>query len=63
MLAAEHKQWPVDLMGGRRGAMPELRDAILNAELSRQELAEPLQGDDCPIEYDEKGYPELPDCL
>jgi hypothetical protein len=29
-----------DLMGGRRGAIPELRDAILNAELSRQELAE-----------------------
>ena len=22
-----------------------------------------LQGDDYPLEYDEKGYPELPDCL
>jgi len=22
-----------------------------------------LQGDDCPLEYDENGYPELPACL
>jgi hypothetical protein len=64
-LAQEQKQWPLDLMGGgkRPGSMQidgELRDAILHAELSRhdQELAEPLQGDDWPLEYDSGAIPK-----
>ena len=42
----------------------KLREAILDAELSTvaDVLAEPLQGDDYLLEY-EDGYPKLPSCL
>ena len=39
-------------------------EVLIDANPIKPALPAPaLQGDDCPIEYDEKGYPELPDCL
>jgi len=70
-LAKERKQWPLDLVGGhmsslpRIGLSPDLRDAIIEAELFLigEHLDEPLTGYDLQIEFSDDGYPKLPECL
>ena len=51
--------------GRRRGHIdPKLRQAILAHPGRRERVtAGALQGDDIQLEYDEKGYPELPERL
>jgi len=71
VLMQERKQWPLDFMGGARRHSDsmqvdgKMRDEILSAELHapEQELLEPLQGDDYPLDYDADGDPKLPACV
>ena len=68
-LAKKRKQWPRDLVGGESRPDPirldrKLRDAILDAELlAMPSHAEPLSGDGIRLEFDQGGYPKLPECL
>jgi hypothetical protein len=68
-LLKERKQWPRNLVGAqsRPGSVRldrKLRDAILDAELlAMPSHAEPLSGEGIRIEFDQGGYPKLPERL
>jgi hypothetical protein len=70
----EKRKWPVDLMGGNRhhtkkpilAIDPKLRQAILDTErlLREDELTSPAKPpEDVQLDYDENGFPRLPECL
>ena len=70
----EKRKWPVDLMGGNRhhtkkptlAIDPKLRQAILDTErlLREDELTSPAKPPkDVQLDYDENGFPRLPECL
>ena len=68
-LMQARKQWPGDLVGAASHPRSmqidrKLRDAILSAELvAMPSHAEPLSGEGIRIEFDQGGYPKLPECL
>jgi hypothetical protein len=79
LLAAREPLLPrpptMDIMGGNlRGKLDrKMREEILAVEVSQciqqapqpdsVSVAQPLHGDNYPVEYYEDGYPQIPDCL